>query len=181
VPLSPTQSAARRAADAYFGRLEDTLTRGRQALHPSPATGNDGEDPAGPAPPSFRRRWAAACHAELAHARNDWARLVAAQGAGWCQDEQAAWGAHPSERYRLPHEWAAAAVIGGLGHLQAFESGWHAARRWRPLDRDYLRDLLVRRRTAWTQILASIARYRAARGDIDRPGRLASSAQNHPD
>jgi len=175
--MSLAQSAARRAADAYFGRLEDTLTRGRQALRPSPAIGNDGGG-AGPNPPAFRRRWAAACHAELAHARNDWARLVAAQGAGWCQDEQAAWGAHPSERYRLPHEWAAAAVVGGLGHLQAFEGGWRAAKRWRPLDHDHLRDLLVRRRTAWTQILASVARYRAARGDIDR---LGWQPEKHPD
>jgi hypothetical protein len=167
--MSPAQSAVRRAADAYFGRLEDTLTQGRQALRPSPATGNDGEGEgaAGLSPPSFRRRWAAACRAELAHAHNDWAHLIAAQGAGWCQDEQAAWGTHPSERYRLPHEWAAAAVVGSLGHLLAFESGWCAAKRWRPLDRDHLRDLLVRRRIAWTQILISVARYRAARGDID--------------
>jgi hypothetical protein len=178
--MSPAQSAARRAADAYFGRLEDTLTQGRQALRPSPATSNGGGGAAGLSPPSFRRRWAAACHAELAHARNDWTRLIAAQGAGWCQDEQAAWGAHPSERYRLPHEWAAAAVVGSLGHLLAFESGWCAAKRWRPLDRDYLRDLLVRRRIAWTQILISVARYRAARGDIDGCGWPSPQTQKHP-
>lgn len=181
MPISPTQSAARRAADAYFGRLEDTLTRGRRALHPSPATGNDGEGTAEPNPPSFRRRWAAACHAEIAHARNDWARLIATHGAGWCQDEQATWGAHPSERYRLPHEWAAAAVVGSLGHLLAFESGWCAAKRWRPLDRDYLRDLLVRRRIAWTQTLASVARYRTARADIDGFGWPPFQPQIHPD
>jgi hypothetical protein len=146
--MPPAQSAARRAADAYFGQLEDTLARGRQALRPSPAMGGGSGGTAGPEQRSFRRRWAAACHAELAHARNDWARLVVAHGAGWCQDEQAAWGAHPSERYRLPHEWAAAAVVGGLGHLLALESGWRAAKRWRPLDRDYLRGLLGRRRVA---------------------------------
>ena len=167
MPLSPAQSAARRAADAYFGELEATLMQGRQALQPSPAIGSAA---AGAEPPSFRRRWAAACHAELTHARSDWARLIAAQGAGWCQDEQATWGAHPSERYRLPHEWAAAAVVGGLGHLLALESGWRAAKRWRPLDRDYLRGLLARRRIAWAQILVSVAQYRAARIGFDRLG-----------
>jgi hypothetical protein len=167
--MSPAQSAARRAADAYFDQLEATLTQGRQALRPSPAISGGSE--VGAEPRSFRRRWAAACDAELAHARNDWARLVAAQGAGWCQDEHAAWGAHPSERYRLPHEWAAAAVVGGLGHLLALESGWRAAKRWRPLDRDYLRGLLGRRRAAWAQILASVARYRATRAGIDGLGR----------
>jgi hypothetical protein len=178
MPMTPAQRAARRAVDAYFSRLEDALMQGRQAMRPSPAVGSGAA--AGPNLPSFRRRWAAACHAELVHARNDWARLIAVQDAGWCQDEQATWGAHPSERYRLPHEWAAAGVVGCLGHLLVFENGWCAAKRWRPLDRDYLRDLLVRRRIAWTQILASVARYRTARGDIDGLG-WPPQTQKHPD
>jgi hypothetical protein len=169
MPMSPTQASARRAADAYFAHLEDALTQGRRALLPSPAIA------AATDPRTFRRRWAAACHADLAHARTDRSRLIAEQGAGWCQDEQAAWGAHPSERYRLAHEWSAAAVVGVLGHLLALESGWRAAKRWRPLDRAYLRDLLAHRRAAWARFLACVAHYRAARAGIDRPGLKAAA------
>ncbi len=161
MPMSPTQASARRAADAYFAHLEDALTQGRRALLPSPAI------TAGTDPRTFRHRWATACHADLAHARTDWSRLIVEQGAGWCQDEQAAWGVHPSERYRLAHEWSAAAAVGLLGHLLALESGWRAAKRWQPLDRAYL---LARRRTVWVRFLACVAHYRAARAEIDRSG-----------
>ena len=174
MPMSPSQAAARRAADAYFSRLEDALVQGRRALLPSPAIAAETDLRA------FRRRWATACHAELAHARNDWARLIVEQGAGWCQDEQAAWGAHPSERYRLSHEWAAAAVEGTLGHLLILENGWRAAKRWRPLDRTYLRDLRVRRQVAWAKFLACVARYRAARAGIDQPGVRQQPRRNAP-
>lgn len=164
MPMSPTQVAARRAADAYFARLEGALTQGRRALLPSPAIAAETD------PQTFRRRWTTACHAELAHARNDWSRLIAGQGAGWCQDEQATWGTHPSERYRLPHEWSAAAVESVLGHLLALDSGWRAAKHWRPLDRVYLRDLIARRRAAWAKFLVCVARYRVARIAVDRAG-----------
>jgi hypothetical protein len=157
MPISASRFSDRRAVDTYFIRLDKALTYGRQALLPSPATFAE------TAPGTFRGRWTAACLADLAHARNDWARLVTEQDAGWCQDEQAAWGAHPSERHRLPHEWAAAAVVGVSGHLLALEGGWRAARRWQPGDKAYLRDLLRRRRVAWTRFLAGVEDYRAVR------------------
>ena len=162
--MSPAQTLARRAADAYFARLETALAQGRRPLLPSPATA--AETSSG----TYRQRWAKACHADLAHARNDWARLIVEQGAGWCQDEQATWGAHPSERYRLAHEWRAATVLGALGHLIALDSSWRAARRWRPIDRVYLRELVARRSAAWAKFLACVAHYRAARARINRIG-----------
>jgi hypothetical protein len=167
--MSPAQTVARRAADAYFARLETALAQGRQPLLPSPATA--AETSSG----TYRQRWAKACHADLAHARNDWARLVVEQGAGWCQDEQATWGAHPSERYRLAHEWSAAAVLRTLGHLIALDSSWHAAKRWRPVDQVYLRELVARRSVAWAKFLACVVHYKDARAQIDRSGRLRAA------
>jgi hypothetical protein len=115
------------------------------------------------------RRWAiAACTAELKHAELDTLGLAVRHGLGGFIDSRAdpAWHAE----FRLPHEHAAARVLGWARQLQTQEGmiagPWS---RWHLNDRAGRRALLATRRRLKRGFLAAVAAWRAARAAIDVP------------
>ena len=139
----------------------------------------------------WRRHIVAVAQAEIDHARDDWARLVAEHGLGDLFDERAPWQPHPSEPYRLAHEAWAAALLNIDGHLvganlllgraldvlKAQRLAGRRPERWtgqwidraRDTETDLIANLMPRRRVLWRAFLEAAARYRAARILVDVP------------
>ena len=137
----------------------------------------------------WRRRLVARAEAEIDHAREDWARLVALHGLAGLFDERAPWQPHPSEPYRLAHEAWAACLLNIEGHLvgaslllgraidvlkaqriavrrsEQWSAQW--AERARDTEADIAANLIPRRRALWRALRDAAARYRAARALVD--------------
>ena len=140
-------------------------------------------------PEPWRRRLVARAEAEIDHAREDWARLVALHGLAGLFDERAPWQPHPSEPYRLAHEAWAACLLNIEGHLvgaslllgraidvlkaqriaarrsEQWSAQW--AERARDTETDLAATLIPRRRALWHAFLDAAARYRTARAAVD--------------
>lgn len=140
--------------------VADLVRRHRRPL-PAPAFATGADDPAA-AGRSWRARAVAACHAETAHRRRDFARVENALGLTfdrWLEPDCEQLG-------QLPHEAHAGAALVWLSHLQTHESEkrtpWSGVpfRSWPESDRA---QWFARRRTLWSGFLREVERYRATR------------------
>lgn len=113
----------------------------------------------------FRRWAAAACSAEVAHARDDFWACVHRLGLAARFDRDDGFGGHEAP-FRYPHEAHAFAAVGWLIHLQAHESDrrapW-ATLRWDIWDAARQRHWWNERRRLWAGFLRNVERYRTER------------------
>jgi hypothetical protein len=127
----------------------------------------------GPAPaPGALRRTLETCRAELAWSRADWSFRHGHDDARHVEPYD---GPHPEEAHRLPHERAAARVLGAWNHVVVWRGEIHKllarlraqiAAGWSEPAEATRRDLRLlhrRRRIAWRATLAAVAEYRTLR------------------
>lgn len=158
--------------------MRDTLTRPH---HPKTSPSDLIRGKRRPLPPpepnggTWRAWAAAACQAEVEHARNDFWRIVHELGLAGLHDRNDGYGGH-ERPFLLTHETHAQAALSWLSHLQAHESDKHgpwAATRWHLWDAARRRRWFERRRYLWAGFLEQMRDYLAARAEIDALRRAA--------
>lgn len=119
------------------------------------------------------RRWAVAvCNAEVAHAKDDFWRIVGKQGAGWMFDRDGI--NDPSAVYRFSHEVHAGAALTWLLSLQTCESRLRGV--WASADAQERQDLRAKRRELWAGFVRQVERYRDARRALPAPIAMQEAA-----
>lgn len=113
-----------------------------------------------------RRFVSIACAMEVAHAKADFDRIVAAMGASAAFNAE--FERHADVAFRLPHEARAGEALIWLSHLQTHDSDRRGPwERWSRKSPEGKSGWLAHRRTLLHGLIRAAAAYRAARASIE--------------